>query len=351
MLITPANLNLFFTALETRFWTAYDAAPIVYSKIATTYPVGTEQWVSGWIGMLDKAREWVGPRVTHTPAPQTYLVPIQVFETTQGIDQFKLEDDTYGIYNPVVEFMALQMAKMPDYQLRDMLQNQGSQTGSRQKGLDGLNFFSTSHNVSFYDSSKGTYINDFSNGGQTVNGHVVGGGLSANSFASVWQYQSGIPTESGEAWGLIPDLAICGPRLKFTMDSILQAQFMGLPVIGNIGTAAVNPNPPTGGLPANAPLVGATTNVLKGWADRLIWPDLGSGTTLGGGTFHDAWYLGDFSKPVKPLSWLLRLAPDFTYRIQPDDPIVFDTHTYAYGSKARGAPAWGFSQMLARSGP
>ena len=343
MQITPTNLNLFFTALETRFWTAYGAAPVVADKIATTYPVGTEQWVSGWIGMLDKAREWVGSRVVHTPAPQTYLVPIQLFETTQSIDQFKLEDDTYGIYNPVVEFMGLQMRKLPDYQLRDMLQNSGSQTGARQKGLDGGNFFGTSHNVSFYDSSKGTYINDFSNGGQTVNSHTVGGGIAPNAFASLWQYMAGIPTESGEAWGIIPDLALCGPRLKFAMDTILQSQFMGLPVIGNIGTAA-------SGQP-NAPLVGATTNVMKGWADRLVWPDLGSGTTLGGGTYHDAWYLGDFSKPIKPLSWLQRLAPDFTYRIQPDDPVVFDTHQFQYGSKMRGAPAWGFSQLLARSGP
>ena len=77
MLITPQNLNIFFTAVETRFWTAYTAAPLVYQKLATTYPVATEQWVSGWIGMLDKLREWQGSRVVHTPAPQTSFAPVR----------------------------------------------------------------------------------------------------------------------------------------------------------------------------------------------------------------------------------------------------------------------------------
>ncbi len=98
MQLTTANLKYFFTALETRFWQAYKAAPTWHQQIATEYPVGTEQWVSGWIGMLNKMRVWDGPRIVNTPAPQTYLVPIQPFELTWGIDKFKIEDDTHGIY-------------------------------------------------------------------------------------------------------------------------------------------------------------------------------------------------------------------------------------------------------------
>jgi phage major head subunit gpT-like protein len=351
MIISQPNLQLFFTAFETRFWTALGATPLVYGKIATTFPVGTEQWVSGWIGMLDKAREWIGPRVTHTPAPQTYLVPMQLFELTEGIDQFRLEDDTYGIYNPVVDFMGIQMAKWPDYQIRDMIQNQGSQTGARQLSLDGLTHWNTAHLVDFWDASKGTYPNDYTNGGVTINSLLVGGALAANSFATVWEDMARRKTESGEPWGIIANMAMTGPMLKLAMDTILQAQFMGLPVIGSIGTASVNPNPPTAGMPANAPLVGATENMMKGWTDRIMWPELGGSTAIGGGTMDSVWYVMDTSKPVRPFSWLLRSAPDFTYRIRPDDPVVFDTHTYQYGSKARGTPAWSFPQLASRSGP
>jgi len=156
MLITPANLQFFFTALETRFWAAYTVAPIVYSRLSTTYSVPTEQWVSGWIGMLDKMREWIGPRIMHTPAPQTYIVPLQLFEQTQGVDEIKLINDVAGIYNPIAAFMGMQSAKWPDYQFRDLLQSQGSQTGARQLSLDGLNHWGTAHPVDFWDASKGT---------------------------------------------------------------------------------------------------------------------------------------------------------------------------------------------------
>jgi phage major head subunit gpT-like protein len=97
-------------------------------------------------------------------------------------------------------------------------------------------------------------------------------------------------------------------------------------------------------------MVGSSDNVMKGWTDRLMWPDLGGAATVGNGTYDQVWYLADTSKPIKPLSWLLRKAPDFTYRNQPADPVVFDLHTYIYGSESRGNAAWAFPQLISRSG-
>lgn len=350
MIITQTNLQLFFTAFETRFWTAYGTAPVVKDRLATTYPVGTEQWVSGWVGMLDKARPWIGSRITRTPAPQTYLVQVFPFELTESIDQFRLEDDQYGIYNPTVTFMGMQMAKSPDYQFRDLLQNQGFfGTTAAQQGIDGLSFFNTAHPVDFWDPSKGTYTNDYTNGGVTVNGILIGGALSGNAFATVYEDMATYKSESGESWGIMADLAVTGPKLKLTMDTILQSQFMGMPVIGSQGAG----NVPTPGSPAgaNAPLVGATTNVMQAWTDRLMWADLGGSTSIGGGTYDQVWYMADTKKPVRALSYLLRSAPNFTYRVRPDDPTVFDTHTIAYGSMYRAGFGWGFPTLLARSGP
>lgn len=326
MLITPANLNFFFTNLETRFWQAYGAAPVVSDRLATTYSVSSEQWVSGWIGFLDKMREWVGSRVVHSPAPQTYLVQIQNFEQTQAIDQFKLMDDTYGIYFPTVAFMGEQMKKWPDYQLRDLLQNTGAQTGTRQIGLDGLSHWNTAHPVDFYDAGKGTYCNDFRAGGVIVNGVLVGGGLSNNSFATLWEEIASRKSESGEPLGLMADLTVTPAQLAYTAKTILQASFFAPSALGNL----------TG-------QVGAAENMLKGWTDLLTWPDLNAQPTT--------WYELVTNKPIKPFSWLLRESPDFVYRITPQDPVVFDTHTYLYGSKSRGAPAWSFPFLSAISGP
>lgn len=325
MLVTPANLAFFFTNLETRFWSAFGAAPSVHDRIATTYPVGTEQWVSGWIGMLNKMREWVGPRQVNTPAPQTYMVPIQNFEQTNGIDKFKLDDDTYGVYFPVVSMMGEESKKWPDYQLRDLIQNSGSQTGARQIGLDLLSHWNTAHPVDFYDAGKGTYCNDFT-GGVAVNGVTVGGALGVNQFSTLWQEIASRKSEAGEALGLMADLSMTAPQLKITLNTILQASFFAPPTLGNL----------TG-------QVGSAENMLKGWTDGLCWPDLAPAPTT--------WYQLVTNKPIKPFSWLLRQAPDFTYRNSPQDPVVFDTHTYLYGSVSRGAPAWSFPWLSAKSAP
>lgn len=325
MLITPANLSFFFTNLETRFWTAYSTAPTFYDKIATTYPVSSEQWASGWMGMLDKMRVWNGSRTTHQPAPQTYLVQIKPFELTEQIDQFKLEDDTYGIYFPTVSFMGENAKKWPDYELRDLIMNQGSWTGAAQLGLDGLTQWNTAHPVDFYDSSKGTYCNDFT-GGVSVNSITVGGALNVNSFATLWEEMASRKSESGEALGLMPDMTMIAPQLKLTADTILNAQFFAPATVGNI----------TGS-------VGSTENVMKGWTDRLVIPEFASAPTV--------WYMLCCNKPIKPFSWLLRSAPNFTYRINPQDPTVFDTHTYTYGSWSRGAPAWSFPWLSSKSAP
>jgi len=341
MLLTPQNLNIFFTGLETRFSQAYDATPVVADKISTTFPVGTEAWISGWMGMVDKMREWVGPRITRQPGPQTYLVPIQNFELTQSIDQFKLQDDTYGIYNPTITNMGVQARKWPDYQLRDLLQNQGSQVGSRQLTLDGLTHFNTAHPISYWDASRGTFPNDYTGGGVVINGQTVGGQLSVTAFATVWQDMARRKTESGEPWGIVPNLAMSGTMMKLAFDVILQSQFMGSTQFQQLG-GGTNPGP-------NAPFFGSTSTVTNAYADYLMFPELGGPQAVGGTTMDNVWYLMDTKKTIKPLSWLLRQAPDFTYRNNPQDPVVFDTHTFQLGSVARGAPAWGFPHFISRS--
>lgn len=348
MLVSPQNLNLFFTDLNTQFWMALGTAPVRNSRIATTIPVGTEQWTAGWIGMLQKMREWIGPRVTNTPAPQTYSVAIQNFEQTNGIDQFKLEDDQWGIYAPVAKFMGDQAAKWPDYQIRDLIQSQGSQTGVRQLCMDTLPYWNTAHPVNFYDPSFGTFANDYTGGGITVNGLLIGGALASNPFMSVWEDMTRRKQESGEAWGLSPDLLTTGSMLKGPAAAVLNSQFIAIPVIGTIGTG--NVGTPGSPVQANSPLVGSTSNPTQGWADHLLWEDLGGSATVGNGTLDQVWYLLDTKRVIRPFVWLLRQAANFVIRNRPDDPMVYDSHTISMGSVGRGAPAWGFPALASRSG-
>lgn len=325
MIITPANLNLFFTALENGFWTAYSNAPKWSDKVATTYSVATEQWASGWMGQLDTMKEWLGDRPIQTPGLQTYVVPIQNFVQTKSVDMFKLQDDQEGLYAPTVAFMGMNSAKLADYQIRDLLLNQNSQVGARQIGLDGLSHWNIAHPVNFYDASYGTYCNDFT-GGVSVNSVTVGGALGVTAYATLWQEFASRKAENGEALGVIPNMTMVPPQLNQTAMVIIQGDYFAAPTLGNL----------TG-------QVGAAQNVLKGSTELMMNPDLAAAPTV--------WYMLCTDKPIKPFSWLQRQAPDFTYRNQPQDPSVFDLHNYLYGSVARGAPAWSFAWLSAKSAP
>ncbi len=340
MLITPANLAFFFSQMNTMFQAGYASpiAPTFYDKIATTIPSATEQNVYGWIGMIDKMREWVGSRTTRTPAPQTYVLFNQPYELTQQVDKFKLQDDTWGIYYQLFSMMGSQAKKWPDYQLRDLLQGTGTQIGARLNGLDTLTHWNTAHPVDFYDASKGTYCNDFTGGGFSVNSQTVGGGLSVNAFASLWEEFAARKSESGEPFGLMPNLIMTPTQQKVAAMTILQAQFFGAPQIGNLGAGAG----------ANAAMVGSTENMLKGWTDLLVVPELGvSGVT----NAVNIWYMLCTNMGVKPFTFQQRQTPNMVYRTNEQDPAVFDNHQYIYGVDARGALGWGHAFLSARSGP
>ncbi len=338
MILSTSNLNLFFTAMETRFWQAYKVAAPWSTQLATPFPVGTEQWVSGWTGMLEKMREWVGPRIVRTPAPQTYMVPMQVFELTWGIDKFKLKWDQHGIYGSHFAHHGTQNAKWPDYQLRDLIFGLGSQGGSRQLGTDGLSHWNTAHLVDVYDAGKGTYCNDF-RGGVTVDGVNVGGALSPNAFKTLFANMSTRKSDNGEALGLVPDLVVGSSMLKGEMDVVLKNQFIAPSQYGGIGTGPVGT--------ANGPFVGAMNNPTMGWADSLIVPDF----AITAATQSQWLLLQTKGMPMLPFSWLLNQAPTLTPRTDPADPVVFDTRQFVYGSEAVGAPAWSLPFLSSISGP
>lgn len=326
MLITPGNLNFYFNTLQAGFWTSLKATEVTYDKICTTYPMaGGETWGMAWTGMTDKLREWKGSRVVKQPAPMTYFVQPKLFEQTLSVDKYKLLDDTYGIYGQEATNMGIQNKKWPDYQVRDLLLDQGSWGGASQFGTDLLTHWSQVHPVDFWDAAKGTYSNDF-RGGLVVDGITVGGALGLNSFSTLWNEIASRKSESGEALGYTADLTLIPTQLKLTLDTILNAQFTGAPIIGNL----------TG-------QIGATENMLKGYTSSLTWADLNDDPTT--------WYMLITKAPMKPFSWILRQAPTFVIRNQESDPVVFDTHTFLYGSDARGCPAWAPPWLSARSGP
>ena len=127
-MITPSQFNVFVSTVNTLIGQAWaDTVPVAYTKLCQSVPSNSSQEVYGWTGMLPKMRLWNGPRVVFEPAPQTYVLANQTFESTLSLDRFRLDDDQYGIYYRMLPDMARQAARQPDYMVRDLLENSGDQ--------------------------------------------------------------------------------------------------------------------------------------------------------------------------------------------------------------------------------
>lgn len=326
MLITPANLNIFFSSLDTLYAQAYTNAAVWNKQIATRYPTSTEQWVQGWIGMLDKLRPWVGARITRTPAPQTYGATVIPFEATYSVDQFKIEDDQYGIYTPIAQFAGMQAAKWPDYNVRDLIQGNGIYAGGPQIGTDGVTHWNTAHPVDYYDASKGTYCNDFGTAGVSVNGVTVGGSLSIASYSTLWENMASLKSESGEALGLIPDMLMVPAQLNFPGKQLTQGNMFAPNTFAGVAATAV----------------GSMDNPLRGSTDMMMNPDIASQPT--------AFYMLVTKWPIKPFGFVERQAPTMVTRQSPTDPAVFDSHSFIWGVNGRGVATWALPFLSARSG-
>ncbi len=343
--ITPSQYAAFITTVNTTVGQIYAEIDVEETsrQWSSDEPMTGSIWSTGWTGLMPKARPWFGSRVLHEPAPQTYQVEPIPYELTYGIDRFKEDDsavNTQSIFWRLLPDMARQWRRQREYELRDLLEASGVQgTATRQAGLDGLSAFNTAHPIDIYNPnfnlagsglfSAGTYCNDFTSGGQTINSTLIGGGLSTTSLASLMAYMEMIPGEDGEVLGVKPNMLMVPATLKTTASYLVGAMFLGAPTYGAFTQLTGQ--------------VGTADNMLRKMGlTTVVNRFLRNNTT---------WYLGDTSHTKKPTLWITREAPRTVPRINEDDPIVFDSHRYTWGGWDRVAPAWNFAWLMARSGP
>jgi phage major head subunit gpT-like protein len=327
-MITPAQFNLFVSTVNTMIGQVYSdlTVPEVWREYCTETVSSGEQEVYGWTGKLAKPRVWKGSRVEVRANPQTYAVVNMPYEHTLTIDRFHLDDDKYGIYYRMLPDQALTVRLLPNYWTRDLLENLGDQTGTKQLGPDGLTAFHTAHPVNFYLPAAGTYSNDFTGGGQTINQTPIGGAFGPTAFATAVEYGISIKGEDNEPLGVYYNRVMVPAALKLEAELVMKSMFFAPPAWGTI----------TG-------QVGAADNPLRRFGvEPLINPYLTSNTK---------WYLFDTTKAFKPIIWQVREQARIAQRVSENDPNVFDRHAYLWGWWGRAAPAWAFTFLFARSGP
>lgn len=146
MEITAANLTALFTGFDVLFQRGFEKPPSYYERVATVVRSTSRQTTYPWLGRTTRFREWLGERVVQALETHSYTIVNKDFEDTISIGRNDIEDDNYGVYEPVVEQLGWDAKVHPDVLLFTMIKNAVT-TPSSVLAYDGQAFFSAAHPV------------------------------------------------------------------------------------------------------------------------------------------------------------------------------------------------------------
>lgn len=296
MIVNGPNLQALFTGFETKWSQAYDNTPVWYNKLANEQPSSTEMMNYSWMARIATMREWVGERFMNNAEAYSTIVRNKDFELTEKLPRNKIEDDEYDIFaTPVLQAMAAQAKKQPDYLIAQLIRDGGTTLT-----YDNQYLFDTVHPVDMRNSALGTQSNLFTSKALTF-----------DNYATVRAAMRNFLGEDGKPLLINPNLLVVPPALEGMARQILMSD--------QIGVQTVN----------GATQVGGQTNIWKGSADLLVIEELSADPT--------AWYLYDVSKQIKPFVRQVRKAPEFTYLNNATDQNVFLRKEFLFGVDSREA--------------
>ncbi len=142
MIINTQSLIAARTGFKMLFQSAFDGAPSDYDKIAMTVPSTKTQEVYPWLGKTTQFREWVGDRVIQNLGTHDFTIKNKSFENTVGVDRDDIEDDSLGIYSPLITQLGQDAKTHPDLLVFALLA-----AGFGTSCYDGQYFFDTDHPV------------------------------------------------------------------------------------------------------------------------------------------------------------------------------------------------------------
>lgn len=142
MEITPQNLRNLFVGYRANFQGGLSQAESMYQQLATVVPSTTGSEEYPWLGQIPGMREWIGERVIHGLETHGYTIKNKPFELTVGVQRTSVEDDTYGIYAPMMTEMGRASGAQPDELAFGVLKD-----GDKLKCYDDKPFFADNHLV------------------------------------------------------------------------------------------------------------------------------------------------------------------------------------------------------------
>ncbi len=159
MILNTAGISSLFKSFNAAFQKAFAGAASQWQKIATKIPSSSEQNLYAFLGYFPKMREWLGDRQLKNMKASNYSLVNKQFESSVAVPKNKIEDDTFGIFAPMFEFMGDSAARHGDELVFAALA-----AGATSLCYDGQYFFDTDHPV-IVDGVADTASNYDSTGG------------------------------------------------------------------------------------------------------------------------------------------------------------------------------------------
>lgn len=153
--LTTANLQALFKGYNTSFQQGFselgdDAKQ--FKLLAMDVKSTNAVEVYPFLKSLPRMRQWLGDRVVNSLGAGEFSIKNRKFELTEGVSRDNIEDDTYGLYNPLFKEFGRSTAEHPNELVIEALE-------SNPLCFDGQNLFDTDH-VVLNDKGKETSVSN-----------------------------------------------------------------------------------------------------------------------------------------------------------------------------------------------
>lgn len=282
--INKKSLDTLFLGFKNNFAGGMAMAPDSWQKFAGTVPSGTSGNIYPFLEQFGGMRKWVGNRQIKNIASHSLPVYNDEYEDTVSVKRPHIRDDQYGIYSKHLADLGLNAAKLwNDLAYEALVDSTG-------KWLDGKAFYATDRKY-----GKSTICNKCT------------AALSDTTFNTAYQTMLSYRGHNDRSIGIMPNLLICGPKLRQTAWNIVKNEFT------YNGTDKVQ-------------IKNMNQNVVElHVALELI------------GDYDDYWFLAATNGVLKPVMVQQRELPVLTRLDKADDENVFMANEYIYGTNASGA--------------
>jgi phage major head subunit gpT-like protein len=303
MQINQSSLTELFRAYRVIFNEAYQAGAAMWDQVATLVPSSAAEEVYAWLGSFPGMKKLLGEITVANLAAHRYSIVNDEYYDAIGVRQADIERNAYGLYNPRFSALGLAAKQHPDELIANLLL-----AGFTTKCYTGKNFFDTGHEP---QKGKTTFDNKGTKKLSSTNFETARADIKSRKNAE------GRPLNLG-----LRLLLVVSAKNEALGRQILQADFIQQIAMNKAGTENV----------ASA----AVTNVNKGTASLMVWPQLGG---------SDAWFLLETGWPMKPLIHQQEVAPVLTALDTPTSDHVFKNHEFLYQAYGRYAAGYGLPEL------